>query len=116
MAVVVAILGLLRKVKPLSRCNLNTAFSLLFALSGLLGFWLPWAGSPRIMFFYHFLPSLLFMIMILAWVLTKIKNKKIIMSYLIIAGVLFIYFSPIWYGFAVPKELVDQFFWIKSWR
>lgn len=102
--------------KTLNILNSKDVFGLLFMLSGLLGFWLPWARSPRIMFFYHFLPSLMFVIIILAWILSIIKDKRIVFGYLIIVTVLFIYFSPILYGFPVPKELVDQFFWIKSWR
>lgn len=96
--------------------NSREVFGLLFAFSGFLGFWLPWAHSPRIMFFYHFLPSLFFMIMILSWVLTRLRDRRIFLAYLVLACVLFVYFSPIWYGFPVPKNLVDQFFWLKLWR
>lgn len=40
-------------------------------LAGYLAFWFPWLMSPRIMFLYHYLPSLPFLYITLAWSLFR---------------------------------------------
>jgi len=39
-------------------------------IAGFLAFWLPWARAPRIMFLYHYLPSVPFMCIALAYSLS----------------------------------------------
>lgn len=78
-------------------------------------FFIPWAASPRIMFFYHYFPSVPFLTMILGVVLTKINNNKLTIGLLAMALVVFIYFYPNWAGLNVSKELSDSYHWFKTW-
>jgi predicted membrane-bound dolichyl-phosphate-mannose-protein mannosyltransferase len=79
-----------------------------------LVFFLPWSLSPRIMFLYHYLPSIPFLTIILAQTLTK--NKKIIFPTLFVSTLLFLYFYPHLVGLSVPKWLNNTYFWLNSWK
>lgn len=83
---------------------------------GYLTFWLPWARAPRIMFLYHYLPSVPFFCIALTYCLSKISNKYLTFSILGLVFVSFAYFYPIWVGIHLPKTLVNQYFWLSSWR
>lgn len=77
-------------------------------------FFAPWAASPRIMFIYHYLPSIPFMCIAAGYILRR--NPKIISGYLIISAVLFVYFFPHWTGTNIPLWLDRSYYWITSWR
>lgn len=90
------------------------AFSLLVILLGFLIFWLPWAFSPRIMFLYHFAPSVTFLTLALGYQLHKLLSnpqRRIFFEgamVLIILGFLIMY--PYLTGIPLPKDLVQLFF------
>jgi len=69
--------------------------SLLLIIALLLIFWLPWAISPRIMFLYHFSPSVPFMCICLGYQLgqdfTERNRRNLVFSLLIIMGLSFIF-------------------------
>lgn len=77
-------------------------------------FFVPWAVSPRIMFLYHYLPSIPFLAIATAYVLRR--NHKLIFVYLIICLLVFIYFYPHWAGLQVPLWLDRSYYWLPSWR
>lgn len=83
---------------------------------GYLAFWLPWARAPRIMFLYHYLPSVPFLCMAIAYSLSKIQNRYLTFGILIFGIISFIYFYPLWTGIPIPKEFVNQYFWVTSWK
>lgn len=89
--------------------------SILIILLMFFTFWLPWALSPRIMFLYHFAPSVPFLSLILGSFLGKMladhKSKfwAIVLLILITTSFLFIY--PFLVGIPLPKELVKLFFY-----
>lgn len=81
---------------------------------GFLVFWIPWAISPRIMFLYHFSPSVPFLSLALGYQLgldfkDKSKRKYV---YIILGLILvsFILIYPFLTGIALPKNLVNLFF------
>jgi len=77
-------------------------------------FFATWAASPRIMFLYHYFPSLAFMTMAIGIMLRKyVRASMFIFS---LALVLFIYFYPHWTGISVPTWLNDSYYWFDSWR
>ena len=57
-------------------------------------FFVPWALSPRIMFYYHYLPSIPFLTIAIGYVLTRIANKKLILMFFGLALFCFLYFYP----------------------
>lgn len=94
--------------------NFSSFTNLSIILLGFFVFWLPWAASPRIMFLYHFAPSVPFLSIALGYQIGKFWEKKeykysilIILLYLLI-GFLFVY--PFLVGIAIPRDLVGLFF------
>ncbi|MEX0998910.1 MAG: phospholipid carrier-dependent glycosyltransferase [Thermodesulfobacteriota bacterium] len=96
--------------------------ALIFAVVSVLAYWLPWALSPRkVTFLYHFLPALLFVIIIIAYFLNSIWNKSkygkfIVVMYIMTAIGVFIYFYPIIAAVPISPDTVDRYFWLQSWR
>jgi dolichyl-phosphate-mannose--protein O-mannosyl transferase len=97
--------------------------ALAFATLSVFAYWLPWALSPRkLTFLYHFLPSLPFILLIIAYFLNvfweKFRyGKAFVILYLAVSIGMFIYFYPILAAIPVANNSVDSyFFWIKSWR
>jgi predicted membrane-bound dolichyl-phosphate-mannose-protein mannosyltransferase len=79
-----------------------------------LMFFVPWAASPRIMFFYHYLPAIPFLAIATGYILRR--NPKLIFAYSLICLLVFIYFYPHWAGLNIPLWLDKSYYWIPSWR
>jgi dolichyl-phosphate-mannose-protein mannosyltransferase len=77
-------------------------------------FFVPWAASPRIMFLYHYLPSIPFLAIAIGYILRR--NPKLIAGCLIISLLTFIYFYPHWIGLKIPLWLDRSYYWFPSWR
>lgn len=77
-------------------------------------FFVPWAMSPRIMFLYHYLPSIPFMCIAVGYVLRR--NIKLAIPVFAFALGLFIYFYPHWAGLNIPLWLDRSYYWVSSWR
>lgn len=77
-------------------------------------FFAMWAASPRIMFLYHYLPSIPFLAIATAYLLRR--YPKLIPVYFIIGLLLFIYFYPHWTGLKIPLQLDSSYYWFDSWR
>ena len=77
-------------------------------------FFAPWAASPRIMFLYHYLPSIPFMAIATGYVLRR--TPKLIPVYLFIGLLAFAYFYPHWTGLNIPLWLDKSYYWVNSWR
>jgi len=77
-------------------------------------FFVPWAASPRIMFLYHYLPSIPFMSIAIAYVLRR--TPKLIFWVVPAFFLSFIYFYPHWAGISVPIWLDKSYYWVSSWR
>lgn len=76
-------------------------------------FFVPWAASPRIMFLYHYLPSIPFLTISLAHALRK--NNKYILPFFFVALLAFLYFFPRYSGLEVPIWLDESYHWFPSW-
>lgn len=85
-----------------------------FVIFSYLIFFVTWAASPRIMFLYHYLPSLPFMGIAIGYVLTRFP--KLILPFFAASFVLFIYFYPHLTGIAVPTSLDASYYWFQGWR
>ena len=97
-------------------------------LIGYLGFFLPWFVSPRIMFYYHYLPAVPFLAIATGFVLNKLLSQKIgkalVITYLFLLLILFVYFFPLWTAIHMPKCVIpqgcvswyDSYFWFSSWK
>lgn len=85
-----------------------------FVVFSYLIFFLPWIASPRIMFLYHYLPSIPFLAISTGFILRR--YPKLIAYYLLIATALFIYFYPHYTGLRIPEWLDSSYYWFASWR
>ncbi len=94
--------------------------ALLFVVLTYLGFFLPWAIQPRIMFIYHYLPSLAFLLLALAYVIHRLWQRPWRRggAVLILAGatLTFVYFYPHLAAVEVSDNLAESYFWFSSWR
>lgn len=95
-------------------------FRFLLLIFAYFAFFLPWAVSPRIMFLYHYLPSLPFLILLLAANLEGLWDYKfgkvLAGSFLLLTASLFIYFYPHVAAVPVTEAWDNQYYWISSWR
>lgn len=96
------------------RYLLKFKYSIFFVIYSIFTF--PWLFSPRIMFYYHYLPSITFLCVILAWLLSTLpKSVRNISLALFALSLLLI--SPMLYGFAMPHFYWDTLFGIfPSWK
>lgn len=96
------------------------SFNLFIILVSYFLFFVPWAFSPRIMFNYHYLLSSSFLAIAQGVVISqfiKNKNGKILsLVFLILMAMLFIYLYPLWTGVFINKNLLESYFWFKTWK
>lgn len=85
-----------------------------FVVFAYLVLFLPWIASPRIMFFYHYLPSIPFLVITIAFILRRFP--KLVSWFLISSFVLYVYFFPHWTGIRIPVWLDESYYWLNSWR
>jgi len=86
-------------------------------------FWVPWSISPRIMFFYHYLPAVPFLCMILARYTDMglrskdIRAKRMAYAVLGTSAAWFLLFYPNMTGIGVPKAFANAvYFGLSSWK
>ena len=106
--------GLTSVILSLIYSYLEKNKNLAFVVFAYLIFFVPWAVSPRIMFLYHYLPSVPFLAIATAYVLRR--TPKLIVAYFLITLLAFIYFYPHWAGLQVPLWLDKSYYWVPSWR
>lgn len=90
-------------------------------LSAYFLMWTPWLLSPRIMFYYHYLPAIPFLAIILAIALRNLWDqhnsaKGLVVAFITISCAAFVFFFPLWTGLFVPQTLLPYFFWLKGWK
>ena len=109
---VLGVVNVIRKESP----------ALIFVVVSVFAYWLPWALSPRkVTFLYHFLPALLFILIISAYYLNSLWRKSqfgkfIVVIYLLIAAGVFFYFYPILAAVPIAPESFNSYIWLQSWR
>lgn len=89
-------------------------------LAGFLVFLLFWASFKRVLFFYHAMPSFIFLTLGVSWWLERLvlKNplgKYYVAIYFCILLLLFVYFLPIWIGLPIDSHQFYRRIWLKGW-
>ncbi len=79
--------------------------------------WIPWIFSPRIMFFYHYLPAVPLLSIILAWSIYKLFHHSNVGKVLTVSVVTlvvsnFFIFYPHWTALPVSKDFADKVYFI----
>ncbi len=73
--------------------------------------WIPWMFSPRIMLFYHYLPAVPFLCILLSFALwTLPRGRKAAAAVVCAAGVWFVVFLPHVSGIRVPAKFAEMFY------
>lgn len=85
-----------------------------FVVFSYLVLFLPWIASPRIMFLYHYLPSIPYLAIATGFVLRRYPKVKF--AFLSFAFLAFVYFYPHWTGIRIPLKLDESYYWFSSWR
>lgn len=85
-----------------------------FVVFSYLIFFVPWALSPRIMFIYHYLPSIPFLAIAIGYTLRR--SLRFAIPLLAIFLLFFLYFYPHWAGISIPLWLDTSYYWFSSWR
>ncbi|MDP3948099.1 MAG: phospholipid carrier-dependent glycosyltransferase [bacterium] len=90
------------------------SINLIIILLGFLAFWLPWAISPRIMFLYHFSPSVPFLSLALGYQLDALfknqKGKQLVFVILILIILSFLLIFPFLTGIPLSRNFIEFFF------
>lgn len=85
----------------------------------ILATWLPFAFIGRIMFLYHFFPTLAFYILTIVAFIKMLndqtKYNAILIAYILIVIAVFMIFYPVTSGMTVSKEYVESIKWLKTW-
>lgn len=107
--------------------------NLLILISGYLAYIIPFSTIPRYMLMYHYLPALLFSIIIFSilfeviieilfgaspkekFFFTSAKANFLFVVLLITILSGFLYFSPLSYGFPLTNEGFQNRMWLDSW-
>lgn len=91
----------------------------LIILGSFLIFLIFWAPFKRVLFFYHAMPSFIFLSLGTAFFLEKLSKipygKYYLGMYLSILLILFIFFLPIWLGIPIDSTHFYQRIWLKGW-
>ena len=89
----------------------------LILAGGYLINYLPFIGIGRVMFLYHYLASLIFAILALAYLIDQQKNRRnILIGMLVLAGLAFLYFSPLSYGLPLEARSFQNRLWLTTWQ
>jgi dolichyl-phosphate-mannose-protein mannosyltransferase len=91
-------------------------WQLMFVLLGYLWMFMPWAFSPRIMFFYHYTPAVPFLLIALSyfvWQLYTAKNmayRYLAVLLCISALIMTFLIYPLTSGLPIPKTWFDNYY------
>ncbi len=90
------------------------SLNLIIVFLGFMVFWAPWALSPRIMFLYHFSPSVPFLSLALGYQLVKLtkdqKGRQFTVLLLLLIIISFFLIFPFLTGTPLPREFIKLFF------
>jgi len=84
--------------------------------------WLPWSLSPRGMFFYHFLPAVPFLVLLVAYCLAwlwrhpSVRWQQIARGYVVAVCVCFAFFYTQIAAWPVPEWWATLHYWLPTWQ
>lgn len=92
----------------------------LFLLTGFLVNFLPFMFISRVMFIYHYEAALVFSIIAIAFLIEKyISQEKKLLAVsvlLVLSLIIFLYFTPLTYGFPLSDAALKARMWLPTWR
>ena len=107
-------LGSLSIIVTLWEAFRKKSLNLFVIVLGFFAFWLPWIVSPRIMFLYHFSPSVPFLCLSLAYQMNKHiekpETRKITLLLILLIAISFMLLYPFLTGIHLLKNTAMFFF------
>ncbi len=92
---------------------------MLFILAFILCTYLPYIFIGRVMFMYHYFPTLPFVMLAIVafmkWITEKLKNNSFYIFYVALVILLFLIFYPVVSGMLTTSDYVDSLKWFSSW-
>lgn len=76
---------------------------------------LPWVFISRSTFAYHFYPSSIFTILAIVYTFSKLRNRKVINTFIVIYLLVFIIYLPICTGFGTTSEYIKLLEVLPRW-
>ncbi len=95
---------------------------LAFVLAAFLINWLPWSRAPRGLFFYHFLPSVPFLVLLVVYGVMALRQqrrllwRRLALGYIVLVCVSFAFFYTHLSAWPVPQWFADIHFWLPTWQ
>lgn len=90
-----------------------------FILVFILATWLPYVFIGRIMFMYHYFPTLPFIVLaivaLIKFITEKIRNNSVYLFYVGVVILLFTYFYPVISGMITSEKYIETIRWLSSW-
>lgn len=78
---------------------------------------LPFMGISRAMFLYHYFTAFIIAIMALGYAIDQWRNKKEVLTSLLVVGVIaFVFFAPLSYGTSLTEQGLKARMWFASWN
>lgn len=90
--------------------------SALIVLGGAIGFVAPWAISHRDSYLYHFLPSYVLLLMLLAGFVAREARTTLVISFLALVLVVLAFYAPVWSMFETSSRAVNLRLFLPVWR
>lgn len=92
---------------------------ILFILVCIVCCFLPYAFIGRVMFLYHYFPTLPFIMLAIVafikWITDKLKSNSIYVFYIALVILMFFVFYPVVSGMLTSSDYIDSLKWISSW-
>ena len=111
--------GIIASLYILIRAILKRNKENLFILVFILCTWLPYLFIGRVMFMYHYFPTLPFIMLaivgLVRFITNKIKNNSFYLFYVAIVVLLFVCFFPVISGMMTTTDYIDSLKWLTSW-
>jgi len=102
-------------VNTLVKREKENGYIILFILCS----WLPYMLIGRVMFMYHFFPTLPFLMLAIVssmkFITEKMKNNNIYVFYIAVMILFFTYFYPAVSGTPVANNYLDTLLWFSTW-
>ncbi len=88
----------------------------LIVLGGAIGFVAPWAISHRDSYIYHFLPSYVLLLVLLAGFVAREARTTLVVSFLALVLVVLAFYAPVWSMFETSARAVNLRLFLPVWR
>ena len=90
--------------------------SVLIVLGGAIGFVAPWAISHRDSYIYHFLPSYVLLVTLLAGFVASEPRTTLVIAFLSLVLVVLAFYAPVWSMFETSTRAVNLRLFLPVWR